>query len=59
MVQAFIDIFYKLCLQLHVSKSEEVLIIKLNSGMLFNFRREVELLESNTLDKAFLKALAI
>jgi len=58
-VRAYIDVFCKLCLQLHIKDPDEVLIIKFNSGLLFQFRREVELFESNTLDKAFLKALAV
>jgi len=59
MVQAYIDMFCKLCLQLHVSEQDEVLIIKFNSSLLFQFCREVELFERNTLDKDFLKALAV
>ena len=58
-IQAYIDILCKLHLQLHVSEREEVLIIKLNSSLLFFFLLEVDLFESASLDKAFLKALKL
>jgi len=42
------DYFCKLRLQLHISDSEEVIILKFNSSLLFQFYREVELFESTT-----------
>jgi hypothetical protein len=58
-VQGYIDIFCKLCIQLHIGDPEEVLVIKFNSGLLMHLRHEVDLFESSSLDKAFLRALAI
>lgn len=37
---------------------EEVLIVKFNSSLLLSIRHEVDLFESSSLDKAFLRALA-
>jgi len=59
MVQAYIDIFGKLHLQLHVFDQEEVLIIKFNSGLLFTFHHECDMFKSTTLEKAFPHALAV
>eukprot|EP00253_Pinus_taeda_P007128 PITA_07128 len=58
-VQAYIDVFCKLRIQLHISDPDEVLIIKFNSGLLMLLRREVELFDSASLDKAFIRALAV
>ena len=58
-VQAYIDVFCKLRIQLHIFDPEEVLIIKFNSGLLMIFRHEVELFDSTSLDKAFIHALAV
>ena len=58
-VQAYIDVFCKLRIQLQVTDSEQVLIIKFNSGLAFNIRKEVDLFESDTLDQAFIGALAV
>jgi hypothetical protein len=38
---------------------EEVLIFKFNSGPLLLLCREVDLFESSSLDKAFLRALVV
>ena len=38
---------------------EDVLIIKFNSGLLFTFHREVDMFESTTFEKAFLRALVV
>jgi hypothetical protein len=48
-----------LCIQLHISDPEEVLIVKFNYGLLTIFHHEVDLFESPSLDKAFLQALAM
>eukprot|EP00253_Pinus_taeda_P008244 PITA_08244 len=58
-VQAYIDVFCKLRIQLLISDPDEVLIIKFNSGLLMLLRREVELFDSASLDKAFIRALAV
>jgi hypothetical protein len=58
-VQSYIDVFCKLRIQLHISDPEEYLIVKFNSGLLMVFRREVDLFDSASLDKAFLRALAV
>jgi hypothetical protein len=52
-------VFTKLCIQLHIQYPEEVLIAKFNSSLLLFIRREVDLFESSSLDKAFLQALAM
>jgi hypothetical protein len=44
---------------LHILDPEEYLIVKLNSSLLMVFRREVDLFDSASLDKAFLWALAM
>jgi hypothetical protein len=58
-VQGYIDIFCKLRIQLHIVDPEEVLIIKFNSGLLIHLHCEVDLFESSSLDKAFLRALVV
>jgi hypothetical protein len=58
-VQAYIDVFYKLRLQLQINEPDQVLIIKFNSGLVLPLRREVDLFDSPSLDKAFLRALAV
>jgi hypothetical protein len=58
-VQGYIDVFCKLCIQLQIREPDEVLIIKFNSGLLLPLRREVDLFDNASLDKAFLRALAI
>jgi hypothetical protein len=58
-VQGYIDIFYKLCIQLHITDPEEVLIVKFNYGLLLSICHEVDLFESSSLDKAFLWALDV
>eukprot|EP00253_Pinus_taeda_P035363 PITA_35363 len=58
-MQAYIDVFCKLRIQLHISDRDEVLIIKFNSDLLMLLRREVELFDSASLDKAFIWALAV
>jgi hypothetical protein len=52
-------VFTKLHIQLQIQDPEEVLIVKFNSGLLLFIRREVDLFESSSLDKAFLRALAV
>jgi hypothetical protein len=49
----------KLHIQLHIVDPEEVLIIKFNSRLLLSIYHEVDLFEIYSLDKAFLRALAI
>jgi hypothetical protein len=46
-------------IQLHISDLEEVLIVKFNFGLLTIFCHEVDLFESPSLDKAFLRALVV
>jgi len=58
-VQSYIDVFFKLCIELHISNLEEVLIFKFNSGLLTIFHREFDLFESPSLDKAFFQALTM
>jgi hypothetical protein len=58
-VQGYIDVFCKLRIQLHVSKPDEVLIIKFNSGLLLPLRWEVDLFDNASLDKDFLRALVV
>jgi hypothetical protein len=58
-VQGYIDIFCKLRIQLHINDPDEVLIIKFNYGLLLPLHHEVDLLESSSLDKAFLWALVV
>jgi len=53
-VKTYIDIFYKLWVQLHVQEIKEVLVVKFNYGFLSFLRREVELFDITSLDKAFL-----
>jgi hypothetical protein len=58
-VQGYIDVFDKLHIQLHINELDEVLIIKFNYGLLLPLRQEVDLFDSSSLDKAFLRALVI
>lgn len=58
-VQAYIDVFCNLRIQLRIFDPEKVLIIKFNSSLLMLFRREVELFDSASLDKGFIRALAV
>jgi hypothetical protein len=58
-VQGYIDVFCKLRIQLQIREPDEVLIIKFNSGLLLPLRREVDLFDNTSLDKAFLWALAV
>jgi hypothetical protein len=58
-VQGYIDIFFKLHIQLHIREPCGVLIIKFNSSLLLPLRREVYLFENDSLDKAFLHSLSI
>ena len=59
LVQGYIDVFYKLCIQLQIRELDEVLIIKFNSSLLLPLKREVDLFENASLNKAFLPAMAI
>jgi hypothetical protein len=58
-VQGYIDVFCKLRIQLHINDPDMVLIIKFNSGLLLPLRCGVDLFEISSLDKAFLRALAV
>jgi len=58
-VQAYIDYFCKLCLLLQIPDPEEVHILKFIVGLLMHYRREVDLFENTSLNKAFQRALAI
>jgi hypothetical protein len=58
-VQGYIDVFYKLCIQLHVNEPDKVLIIKFNSGLLLPLQREVDLFDNASLEKDFLWHLTI
>ena len=55
----YIDYFYKLRLLLQILDLEEVLILKFIAGLLIHYRREVDLFENTSLNKAFQRALAI
>jgi hypothetical protein len=58
-IQGYIDIFCKLCIQLHITDPEEVLIVKFNYVLLLSIHHEVDLFEIPSFDKDFLRALAV
>ena len=57
--QGYIDVFCKICIQLHFSEPGKVLIINFNSGLLLPLRREVHIFVGAYLDKDFLRVFAI
>ena len=58
-IQGYIDFFCKLRLQLHIPDRKEVLILKFITGLLMQFRREVEMFKNPTLYNVFQRALEI
>lgn len=55
----YIDYFCKLHLLLQIPHPKKVLILKFIAGLLMHYRREVDLFENTSLNKAFQRALAI
>jgi len=58
-VQSHIELFTKLHIELYIQDSKEVLIVKINSGLLLFIHREVYLFERSSLDTTFLRALVV
>jgi len=58
-VQAYIDIFCKLRVQLHDHEPKEVLVVKFSFGFLSFLGKEVDLFDNTSLDKAFLWTLVV